>query len=466
MGKVRLREVESGRVIELSDDLPWEPGWKASKVDLETGLLVPFDDEFAEKGAAARGAARALAKTSGALRNRALLSIADNLKRYEDRILALNEHDLRMGERKGLPAHYLDRMALTPERLAAMADDVRAVAALPDPVGEVIDMKTVANGLQVGRRRVPLGVIGVIYESRPNVTVDISALCVKSGNAVILRGGSDTVGSNLGLESTIRVSLANAGAPKDAVQLIRSTDRAIVGRMLAAREFIDLLIPRGGQALIDRVAREAAMPAITGGVGVCHTYVDASADLDMAAEIVFNAKVQRYSVCNAMDTLIVHAAAAPRFLPKIAERFAEAGVEMRCDRRALSLLGDRSGGADGLKTAAATDEDWRTEHLALVAGVRVADSLDDALQHIETYGSGHSDAIVTENYAAATRFVDEVDSSAVFVNCSTRFNDGAQFGLGAEVAISTNKFHARGPMGLRELTSYKWTVTGNGQVRT
>ena len=421
-------------------------------------------DELAVKGGAARAAARALAKTSGALRNRALLNVAEGLRARQEDILAANERDLSAGERGGLPTHYLDRMALTPERLDAIADDVRGVAALPDPVGEIIDMKTVANGLQVGRRRVPLGVIGVIYESRPNVTVDISALCVKSGNAAILRGGSDTIRSNAALAAVIRDAVADAGAPKNAVQLFESTDRALVGRMLKAREHIDLLIPRGGQALIDRVAREAAMPAITGGVGVCHTYVDAAANLDMASEIVFNAKVQRYSVCNAMDTLLVHAAAARLFLPKIAERFAAAGVEMRCDRRARALIGQNDR-ADGLKTTGANEEDWRTEHLALIAGVRVVDSLDDALEHIETYGSGHSDAIVTEDYSAATRFVDEVDSSAVFVNCSTRFNDGGQFGLGAEVAISTNKFHARGPMGLRELTSYKWTVMGNGQVR-
>ena len=422
-------------------------------------------DELAVKGAAARAAARTLAKTSGAVRNQALLNAADGLKANEERILAANARDLRAGEKAGLQAYYLDRMALSADRLAAIADDIRGVAALPDPVGEIMDMKTAANGLQVGRRRVPLGVIGVIYESRPNVTADISALCLKSGNAAILRGGSDTIRSNAAIAETMRAAAASAGAPKDAVQLFESTDRALVGRMLKAREWIDLLIPRGGQALIDRVAREAAMPAITGGVGVCHTYVDANADLDMAAEIVFNAKVQRYSVCNAMDTLIVHSAVAPRFLPKIAKRFAAAGVEMRCDRRALTLVGQNDR-ADGLKTAAATDEDWRTEHLALISGVRVADSLDEALEHIETYGSGHSDAIVTEDYTAAMRFVDEVDSSAVFVNCSTRFNDGGQFGLGAEVAISTNKFHARGPMGLRELTSYKWTVMGNGQVRT
>ena len=251
----------------------------------------------------------------------------------------------------------------------------------------------------------------------------------------------------------------------DAVQLFESTDRDLVGQMLEARDYIDLLIPRGGQELVNRVARDATMPAITGGVGVCHTYVDREADLDKAADIVFNAKVQRYSVCNAMDTMIVHSSVAPGFLPVMADRFAEAGVEMRCDRRALSLIGP-TGETNGLNATSATEEDWRTEFLALIAGVRVVDSLDEALDHIERYGSGHSDAIVTEDYSAAMRFLDEVDSSAVFVNCSTRFNDGGEFGLGAEVAISTNKFHARGPMGLRELTSYKWTVMGNGQVRT
>ena len=326
-------------------------------------------------------------------------------------------------------------------------------------------MKTVPNGLQVGRRRVPLGVVGVIYESRPNVTVDISTLCLKSGNAVILRGGSDTINSNTALANIIREAVADAGAPENAVQLIESTDRELVGQMLEARDYIDLLIPRGGQELINRVARDAKMPAITGGVGVCHTYVDKEADLDMALDIVFNAKVQRYSVCNAMDTLLVHSAVAPAYLPRMAGKFAQAGVEMRCDRRALSLIGP-SNGSGAFQVIPASEEDWSTEFLALIAGVRVVDSLDDALDHIETYGSGHSDAIVTEDYSAAMRFVDEVDSSAVFVNCSTRFNDGGQFGLGAEVAISTNKFHARGPMGLKELTSYKWTVLGSGQVRT
>ena len=428
-------------------------------------MMKTTTDELASKGLAAKRAARELAKVTGGVRNRALLNIADRIVEQQETILDANRLDLDAGTEKGLPDYYLDRMMLNGERLEAIASDVRGVAGLPDPVGEVIEMKTVPNGLQVGRRRVPLGVVGVIYESRPNVTVDISTLCLKSGNAVILRGGSDTINSNTALANIIREAIADAGAPRNAVQLIESTDRELVGKMLEAREYIDLLIPRGGQELINRVARDAKMPAITGGVGVCHTYVDKEADLDMAMDIVFNAKVQRYSVCNAMDTLLVHSAVAPAYLPKMAGRFAEAGVEMRCDRRALSLIGP-SNGSGVLQVIPASEDDWSTEFLALIAGVRVVDSLDDALDHIETYGSGHSDAIVTEDYSAAMRFVDEVDSSAVFVNCSTRFNDGGQFGLGAEVAISTNKFHARGPMGLKELTSYKWTVMGSGQVRT
>ena len=428
-------------------------------------MMKTMTDELVHKGEAARIAARQLAKVSGGVRNQALLNIADRVVDEQDAILDANRIDLDAGRQKGLPEYYLDRMMLDLERLEAIASDVRSVASLPDPVGEVIEMRSMPNGLQVGRRRVPLGVVGVIYESRPNVTVDISTLCLKSGNAVILRGGSDTINSNTALADVIRQAVAEAGAPENAVQLFQSTDRQLVGRMLEARDYIDLLIPRGGQELINRVARDAKMPAITGGVGVCHTYVDKEADLDMAADIVFNAKVQRYSVCNAMDTLLVHSTVAPVYLPKIASKFAEAGVEMRCDRRALSLLGPSNGGR-ALQVIPASEDDWSTEFLALIAGVRVVDSLDDALNHIHTYGSGHSDAIVTEDYSAAMRFVDEVDASAVFVNCSTRFNDGGQFGLGAEVAISTNKFHARGPMGLKELTSYKWTVMGSGQVRT
>ena len=317
------------------------------------------------------------------------------------------------------------------------------------------------NGLTVGKRRVPLGVIGAIYESRPNVTIDISSLCLKSGNAIILRGGSDAINSNTALAALVKDSIADAGIPEDAVQVMETTDRAVVGQMLKAKGIIDLLIPRGSQALINRVASEATIPAITGGVGVCHTYVDRQADLEMALEIVNNAKVSRPSVCNSLDTVIVHSASASAFLPALAKRWEDAGVEMRCDTRALSLLGASA----GPKAVHVTEEDWYTEHLSLTAGVRVVDSLDEALEHIDKYGSGHSEAIVTEDYRAAMRFLDEVDAGAVFVNASTRFNDGGQFGLGAEVAISTDKMHARGPMGLRELTSYKWTVLGSGHIR-
>ena len=418
-------------------------------------------DELESKGQAAREASKTLAKHASPEKDRALLNIADGLKARQEEILAANEEDCDRARADGLGGDILDRLLLTPERLEGIAADVRGVAALPDPVGESTDARVLPNGLHISRRRVPLGVVGAIYESRPNITVDISSLCLKSGNALILRGGKEAVRSNFALVQTIRGAVADAGLPEDAVQFIESTDRALVGRMLKMKGTIDLMIPRGGAALVRRVAQEAAMPAITGGIGVCHTYVDADADIDMAVEIAYNAKVQRPSVCNALDTLLVHSAVAPAYLPLIARRWAEAGTEMRCDRRAMSVLGPM----DGAAVVPATDEDWGTEFLALVAAVKVVDSLDEALAHVETYGSGHSDAIITESYKSAMRFVDEVDASAVMVNASTRLNDGGQFGLGAEVAISTDKMHARGPMGLRELTSYKWVVMGSGQVR-
>lgn len=418
-------------------------------------------DELTTKARAAKEAARQVARLTGQVKDRALLNIADRLKSRQEEILQANEKDYEAGRLNGLSDALLDRLLLTPERLEALARDVRNVVMLPDPVGEVLDMRTMPNGLQVGRRRVPLGVVGAIYESRPNVTVDLSVLCLKSGNAILLRGGKESAHSNALLAELVRGAISDAGMPVDAVQIIESTDRELVGRMLKAKEYIDLIIPRGGQELIRRVADEASMPAITGGVGVCHTYVDSSAAVDMAVDIVFNAKVQRPSVCNAMDTVIVHSAIAPRYLPRIAERFVAADVEMRCDPRALSVLGPM----EGVRAVPATEEDWGTEYLSLTAGVRVVDSFDEALEHIDRYGTGHSEAIVTEDYTAAMRFLNEVDSSAVFVNASTRFNDGAEFGLGTEVAISTDKYHARGPMGLRELTSYKWTVIGGGHIR-
>ena len=417
--------------------------------------------ELEVKGRAARRAARRLATISADVKNAALQNVADGLKSREEEILAANERDIENGREKGLEEYFLDRLLLTPERLEGLANDVRGIAALPDPVGEMIEMRNVPNGMAVGKRRVPLGVIGAVYESRPNVTIDISSLCLKSGNAIILRGGSDAINSNTALASLVKDSIADAGIPEDAVQVMETTDRAVVGQMLKAKGIIDLLIPRGSQALINRVAAEATIPAITGGVGVCHTYVDSGADIEMALDIVDNAKVSRPSVCNALDTVIVHSERASSFLPALAKRWKEVGVEMRCDTRALSLLG----AGNGARAVPVTEEDWTTEHLSLTAGVRVVDSLDEALEHIESYGSGHSEAIVTEDHRAAMRFLDEVDAGAVFVNASTRFNDGGQFGLGAEVAISTDKMHARGPMGLKELTSYKWTVLGDGHIR-
>ena len=417
--------------------------------------------ELRKIGKAATSAARSLASLSGDVRNKAIRNIADSLSSSRSEIILENGRDIEKGREKGLSEAVLDRLLLNGERIDVIARDALSVVGLSDPVGETIEMNTMPNGLEVSRRRVPLGVIGVIYESRPNVTVDISALCLKSGNAVILRGGSEAFHSNTVLAGVIRAAILDAGISKDAVQIVGSTDRKFVSEMLKMDEFIDLMIPRGGADLVARVAKEASMPSITGGVGVCHTYVDESASLDMAVDIVFNAKVQRPSVCNALDTMLVHVSAAPEYLPKIANAFAEAGVEMRCDTRSMSILGSR----EDVKITPAVEEDWDTEHLSLTAGVKVVDSLEAALDHILDHGTGHSEAIVTEDTSSATRFLNEVDSSAVMVNASTRFNDGGQFGLGAEVAISTNKMHARGPMGLKELTSYKWIVLGDGHIR-
>jgi glutamate-5-semialdehyde dehydrogenase len=338
---------------------------------------------------------------------------------------------------------------------------VLAVAALPDPVGEIFDMRTLPNGLQISRKRVPLGVIGAIYESRPNVTIDSSALCLKSGNAIILRGGKEAIHSNSALAKIVQEAATRAGVPEGAVQFVENTDRTIVNHMLKMGNIIDLVIPRGGAELIKFVKEKATMPVVAGGIGVCHTYVDRSADINKAVAIAFNAKVQRPTVCNALDTLLVHSDVAERCLPLVATEWAKAGVEMHCDERSLAILKSNA----SLKLVPATDDDWGKEFLSLVAAVKVVDSLDEALEHIERYGSGHSEAIITEEYGAAMRFLNEVDAACVYANASTRFTDGGQFGLGAEVGISTQKFHARGPLGLRELTSYKWIIFGSGQVR-
>jgi glutamate-5-semialdehyde dehydrogenase len=418
-------------------------------------------NELEEKAKAAKAASRRIAYLSAEVKNKALNNIATDLLARREEILAANQADYHQAHTSGMNAAMLDRLMLSPERLAAIAKDVLAVAALPDPVGEVFDMRTLPNGLVIGRKRVPLGVIGAIYESRPNVTVDISALCLKSGNAVILRGGSEALRSNSALAKVVQGAAAKAGIPDGAVQFIENTDRALVDEMLKMRQYIDLMIPRGGAGLIRLIREKAAMPVVAGGIGVCHTYVDKSADIDKAVAIVFNAKVQRPTVCNALDTIMVHADIAKKYLPIVAAELAKAGVEMHCDEQAMAILKSRP----SLKLKPATNDDWGREFLALVAAVKVVGSLDEALGHIERYGSGHSEAIVTEDYAAAMRFLNEVDAACVYANASTRFTDGGQFGLGAEVGISTQKFHARGPLGVKELTSYKWIIFGSGQIR-
>ncbi len=417
--------------------------------------------DLEEKAKAVRAASKVLARSSTSVKNQALSNIAEALISREEDILLANEADYQDSKKNGLSESMLDRLLITPERLKALAEDVRRVMDLPDPVGETFDMHTSPNGLQIGKRRVPLGVIGAIYESRPNVTVDISTLCIKSGNGALLRGGKEAFHSNLALAKLIRESLAGAGIPEDAVRFVESTDRALVEHILGMREYIDLLVPRGGAELIRYVAEKATMPVITGGVGVCHTYVDQTADLDRAVAIAYNAKVQRPSTCNALDTLLVHRDIAPSYLPRIALEWTEAGVEMRCDDRALALVEQTS----GAEVVPSQESDWGKEYLSLVAAIRVVDDLDEAIEHVQLYGSGHSEAIITENYSAANRFLNEIDAAAVFVNASTRFTDGGQFGLGAEVGISTQKMHARGPMGLKELTSYKWIVLGGGHTR-
>jgi glutamate-5-semialdehyde dehydrogenase len=423
--------------------------------------MKPSVTELEEKGKAAKAASKKLAFLATEIKNKALLNIAENLVDKQGEILAANKIDYDEAKASGMSDAMLDRLMLSPSRLEGMAQDVKTVAGLPDPVGEELEMRTLPNGLQISKRRVPLGVIGAIYESRPNVTVDISSLCLKSGNAVILRGGKETINSNRALAKVAREACNQAGVPRGAIQLIESTERAIVNDMLKMKGIIDLMIPRGGAGLIRLVSENAAMPVITGGIGVCHTYVDNSADIDKAVAIAYNAKVQRPTVCNALDCILVHNRIAQDYLPAIAGEWAKAEVEMHCDKRAMAILKS----LPSLKLVLATDEDWGKEYLSLRAAIKVVDSLDEALEHIEKYGSGHSEAIVTEDHSAATRFLGEVDAACVYANASTRFTDGSQFGLGAEIGISTQKFHARGPMALKELTSYKWIIQGSGQVR-
>ena len=420
-------------------------------------------EELVVKAAAVKVAARQVARASTAVRNRALERTAAALRARAGDILAANARDVAASvtaaERSGKDP-LLDRLALTATRIEAMAGDMEAIAALPDPVGEEIERIVRPNGLVVTRRRVPLGVVGVVYESRPNVTSDIAALCIKTGNGALLRGGSDALQTNLAILEAIEQGLREAGLPTDAVALVASGDRGLVEQMLRLRESVDVIIPRGGAGLIRFVVEHATVPVIETGAGVCHTYVDRAADPGMAERIVFNAKVRRPSICNALDTLLVHRDLAATWLPAMVRKWAEAGVQVHADGDAASVLARA-----GVPYRPADAEDWGREYLGLEASVKVVDGLDAALDHIHRYGSGHSEAIVTADEEAATRFTNEVDAAAVFVNASTQFTDGGEFGLGAEVGISTQKMHARGPMGLREMTSYKWVVLGTGQTR-
>jgi glutamate-5-semialdehyde dehydrogenase len=415
-----------------------------------------------DMGTRARRAARTLALASTEQKNAALHAIAAALADGGGAVLAANQADLEHGRAADLSDSLLDRMLLNEARLAGIAADTRSVAGLPDPVGEQFDQDVLPNGLRVHKRRVPLGVVGVIYEARPNVTVDVAALCLKSGNAAILRGGKEITGSCAALVAIVRAALEQCGLPADAIQVIDDPDRALVEQLLRLDQYVDVIIPRGGAALHRFCREKSTIAVITGGIGVCHVYVDQAADLSKVVPIVRNAKVQRPSVCNALDTLLVHRAVAGRVLPDVARDLLAHKVELRCDEESLGIL--RVAGADGEQVVAAGAGDFGTEFMALVLSVRVVDGLDDALAHIGRYGD-HSDAIITEDRAAAEAFIAAVDSSAVFVNASTRFNDGGQLGLGAEIAISTQKLHVRGPMALRELTTYKWVVEGEGHVR-
>lgn len=396
------------------------------------------------------------------MKNAALIAIAEAVEANHQSIIDANAEDLENAKRDGMDFHVRDRMTLNGSRVKDMADAARSISKLEDPIGEILEQRNLPNGLHLERVRVPIGVIGVIYESRPNVTIDIATLCLKSGNAVILRGGKECILTNTTLAAIVKDAIGSAGIPRDVFQFVESTDRTLVKEMLHMDDAIDLMIPRGSAELVNFVSQNAKMPAITGGIGVCHTYVDADADLNNALKIVINAKVQRPTVCNALDTVLVHQAVAHNFLPKLAYEFGVQKVELRADSRAMSILDALDSSAD-IKPA--SSDDFGTEFLALIASVKIVDSIDEALVHISNYGSGHSEAIVSENNEAVERFLNEADASAVFANTSTRFNDGGEFGLGAEVAISTNKLHARGPMGLKEITSYKWKIRGQGQVR-
>ena len=412
-------------------------------------------DYMTEVGRRARAASRILAKTSTGPKNAALLAMADALQQSQASLLQANGQDLEAGRAQGLDDALLDRLTLNEERIAAMAEGLRQIAALPDPVGEISGLNYRPSGIQVGKMRVPLGVIGIIYESRPNVTADAAGLCLKSGNAAILRGGSEAQHSNQAIAACIHAGLEKAQLPAAAVQVIETTDRAAVGELVTMQQYVDVIVPRGGKGLIERISAEARVPVIKHLHGICHVYIDASANQQKAIDIALNAKTHRYGVCNAMETLLVDQAVAAQVLPPLAKLYEEKGVELRgCDATRKIITAHK-----------ASEEDWDTEYLAPILAIKVVNGIDEAIEHLHQHSSGHTDAIVTEDYSLARRFLAEVDSSSVMVNASTRFADGFEYGLGAEIGISTDKIHARGPVGLEGLTSQKFIVLGDGQIR-
>jgi glutamate-5-semialdehyde dehydrogenase len=413
-------------------------------------------DYMRNLGRRAREASRLMAKASTADKNKALAAIAAAILREREAIEAANREDVAAARAAGMDEAMLDRLALSDKAVATMAEGLEQIAGLADPIGEISDIRYRPTGIQVGRMRVPLGVIGIIYEARPNVTVDAAGLCLKSGNAAILRGGSEAIRCNRALAALVHEGLAAAGLPQAAVQVVETTDRAAVGELITMKEYVDIIVPRGGKGLIERISNEARIPVIKHLDGICHVYIDDDADIAKAVRIADNAKTQRYGTCNTMETLLLAKEIAPRVLPQLARIYVDKGVALRGCEASRALI-------PGMEPA--TEEDWRTEYLAPILSVRIVDGLDAAIEHINTYGSQHTDAIVTENYTHAMRFLREVDSSSVMVNASTRFADGFEYGLGAEIGISTDKLHARGPVGLEGLTSQKWIVLGNGEVR-
>ncbi|MBV9104685.1 MAG: glutamate-5-semialdehyde dehydrogenase [Verrucomicrobia bacterium] len=420
-------------------------------------MTLSLSELLEQIGQQAASSSRILAQATTAEKNAALLAIACRIEQSAQTILAANEADLGAGSKSGLSSAMLDRARLDAKRIQKIADSVREVVQLTDPVGEVLKQWSRPNRLKISKRRVPIGVIGIIYESRPNVTSDAAALCLKTGNAVILRGGSEAIRSNMALAEAISMGCSDAGLPEHSVQLVPSTERAAVTLMVQLDRYIHLIIPRGGRSLIETVTSAARIPVIKHFDGICAAYVDRAANLRMAEQIVLNAKCQRPSVCNAIETMLVHEAVAQKFLPDCADKLWERGVELRGDPLTRQILGPR--------VVPATEEDWKTEYLDLILAIKTVGGLEEAVKHIETYGSHHSDAIITDDCAVAQKFLNQVDSAAVFWNASTRFNDGGEFGFGAEIGISTDRLHARGPMGLEELTSYKFVVEGTGQVR-